>query len=69
MAEVTRKYDVSLEPPPMGDADLREVMECIEAAFEGGGYVLTSADEVAFDTPFENIGHMIEVVRKYGRPR
>jgi len=44
-----------------------EVRGCIQAASEGGGYVLTSADEVALDTPFENIRQMVEAAHEYGQ--
>lgn len=44
----------------------REVRACIEAASEGGGYVLTSADEVAFDTPYANIRQMVDAARECG---
>ncbi len=40
--------------------------ECIEAAKEGGGYVLSSGDQVGRDTLDENIFAMVKAARKYG---
>lgn len=44
----------------------RESMKCIEAAAEGGGFILSTGDQCGRDTPFENIEAMIEVARAYG---
>ncbi len=41
--------------------------ECIEAAKEGGGYVLSSGDQVGRDTPDENILAIVKAAKKYGK--
>jgi len=88
-----------LEPPPMGDCDLRELKQkfghklalkgnlhttdvmlygtvekvkeackrAIDDAGEGGGFVLSSADQTPRDTPDANIIAMKEVAETYGR--
>lgn len=40
---------------------------CIDAAAEGGGYILSTGDQCGRDTPDENIRTMIEVARSYGK--
>lgn len=45
----------------------RAVRHCIEAAAEGGGYVLGTADSTVVGTPFENIHAFVEAGKKYGR--
>ena len=40
---------------------------CIDAAGEGGGYVLSTGDQVGRDTPEENLCKLVEVARKYGK--
>jgi uroporphyrinogen-III decarboxylase len=45
----------------------RAVLLCIEAAAEGGGYILGTADSTVVGTPFENIHAFVEAGRKYGR--
>ncbi|MGQ9629547.1 MAG: uroporphyrinogen decarboxylase family protein [bacterium] len=49
-----------------GDVE-KEVKRCIRQAGPGGGYILGTGDQVARDTPFENIRAMIEAGRKYGK--
>ncbi len=48
-----------------------QVRECakraIDDAAEGGGFILSTGDQVPRDTPFENIEAMVEVARTYGR--
>lgn len=44
-----------------------EARACIEAAAAGGGFWLSTGDQVGRDTPEENILAMIEAARKYGR--
>lgn len=44
-----------------------EARRCIEAAAGNGAFVLCSADEIALDTPFENIKAMVKAARDYGR--
>jgi len=41
--------------------------EYIEAAKEGGGYVLSTGDQVGRDTPDENIIAIVKAARKYGK--
>ena len=59
-----------LEPPLGCDADLAEVEEavkrCIDQAAEGGGFILSTGDQLPFDTPFENIEAMVRTAREYG---
>jgi uroporphyrinogen decarboxylase len=45
----------------------RAVRQCIEAAAEGGGYILGTADSTVIGTPFENIHAFVETGLKYGR--
>jgi uroporphyrinogen decarboxylase len=40
---------------------------CIEAAAEGGGFILSTGDQCGRDTPDENIRALIEVAEEYGR--
>jgi len=40
---------------------------CIDVAKEGGGYVLSTGDQVGRDTPDENLSAMIKVARSYGK--
>ncbi len=40
---------------------------CIDAAAAGGGYVLSTGDQCARDTPHANIFKMVEVAKTYGR--
>ena len=39
---------------------------CIDAAAEGGGYILSTGDQCGRDTPDENIRVLIDVARSYG---
>lgn len=49
-------------------ADVREAAKrAIDDAAEGGGFILSTGDQVARDTPFENIEAMVDVARTYGR--
>ena len=41
----------------------------IDDAAEGGGFILSTGDQVPRDTPFENIEAMVDVARTYGRYR
>jgi uroporphyrinogen decarboxylase len=88
-----------VEPPPMGDCDLRELKQsfgqklalkgnlhttdvmlrgsvqqveeackrAIDDAAEGGGFVLSTADQTPRDTPDDNIIAMQRVAETYGR--
>jgi len=40
---------------------------CIDAAGEGGGYVLSTGDQVGRDTPEENLFRLVKFARKYGK--
>ncbi len=39
----------------------------IDAAAEGGGFVLSTGDQCGRDTPFDNLYAMVETARTYGR--
>jgi uroporphyrinogen decarboxylase len=39
----------------------------IDAAAEGGRFILSTGDQCGRDTPFENIRAMISTARTYGR--
>lgn len=45
----------------------REARECLDAAAEGGGFILATGDGVIAGTPYENIFKMVEVAEKYGK--
>jgi len=45
----------------------RETLRCLEEGMEGGGYVLTTGDEVPANTKIENLKVMVKTVEKYGR--
>jgi hypothetical protein len=45
----------------------REVIETLEAAKEGGGFILSTGDQVGGNTPLENLEAFIAAGRKYGR--
>jgi uroporphyrinogen decarboxylase len=40
---------------------------CIDAAAEGGGYILSTGDQCGRDTPDENILALIATAREYGK--
>ena len=44
-----------------------QVRECIDAAAAGGGFILGTGDQVARDTPFENIHAFVEAAWQFGR--
>ena len=46
---------------------VRESKRAIDAAAEGGGFVLSTGDQCGRDTPDENIRAIIETARTYGR--
>jgi len=77
LAEIKRKFggrlalkgnihttDVMLRGTP--EDVRRESRRCIEAAAEGGGFVLSTGDQCGRDTPDENIFAMIEAAREHG---
>lgn len=45
----------------------REARKCLDAAMEGGGYILSTGDQCGRDTPEENITRLVEVCEKYGK--
>jgi hypothetical protein len=45
----------------------REVIETLRAAGEGGGFILSSGDQVGGNTPLENLRAMVDAGRRYGR--
>ena len=56
--------NVMLEGTPR---DVRQaVRKCIESAAEGGGFVLSTGDQVSNSTPLENIKTFVEAGKKYG---
>ena len=40
---------------------------CIEAAAEGGRFILSTGDQLGRDTPEENMRAMLEAARTYGQ--
>ncbi|MBI3788525.1 MAG: hypothetical protein HY276_09775, partial [Ignavibacteriales bacterium] len=55
----------------MLNGSVREVEEeaktCIDAAAEGGGFILATGDQCGRDTPDENLFALVEVAKTYGR--
>ena len=45
----------------------REARACLEAAMEGGGYILSTGDQCGRDTPDANIAALVDVCERYGR--
>jgi len=45
----------------------RAAKEAIDAAGEGGGFILSTGDQCGRDTPDENIFKLLEVAQTYGR--
>jgi uroporphyrinogen decarboxylase len=43
------------------------VRNCIDAAAEGGGYILSTGDQLSRNTPEANMRAMVETAREYGR--
>jgi len=46
---------------------MEESRRAIEAAGPGGGFILSTGDQCARDTPFENIRAMVKASKKFGR--
>ena len=44
-----------------------EVLECLLAAADGGGYVLSTGDQVPYEVPEVNLTRFVETGKKYGR--
>jgi len=76
LAEVKRLYGKELCLKGNVETDLllngtpdqvrAQVAECIEAAAAGGGFILGTGDQVARDTPFEDIFAFVEAGREFG---
>ncbi|MCG8604542.1 uroporphyrinogen decarboxylase family protein [bacterium] len=49
-----------------GDVEL-EVIETLRAGGQGGGFILSSGDQVGGNTPLENLQAMVDTGKKYGR--
>jgi len=49
------------------DEAKREALRCIDEGMEGGGYVLTSADEVPANAKLENLKIMVKAAERHGR--
>ena len=45
----------------------RKARECIDKAAKGGGFILSSGDEVPLNAPFENVKAMVSAAKKYGQ--
>ncbi|MFQ6618067.1 MAG: uroporphyrinogen decarboxylase family protein, partial [Fidelibacterota bacterium] len=45
----------------------RKAKWCIDAAAEGGGFILSTGDQCGRDTPTENLRRLVEVASTYGR--
>ena len=78
LAEVKREFGDRIAL--MGNLHTTEVMlkgsvedvrraceEAIDAAGEGGGFILSTGDQCGTDTPDENIRAMVDVAKTYGR--
>jgi len=64
MGNVDCKYIL----PYGGEEDVRrDVRRCIDAAAEGGGFILTSSNSLHANVRVENIYAMVDEARKYGR--
>jgi uroporphyrinogen decarboxylase len=46
---------------------IRESKKCIDAAAEGGRFILSTGDQCGRDTPLENLKAMIDTARNYGK--
>jgi len=77
LAEVKRKYGhrLALKGNLLTSGNLvhgspqdveQEVIETLKAAAEGGGFILSSGDQVGGATPLDNLRAMIEAGWKYG---
>jgi len=53
----------------MGNAEevVAASKKAIDAAAEGGGFILSTGDQCGRDTPFDNLRAMIETARSYGK--
>ena len=45
----------------------RAAKKAIDAAADGGGYILSTGDQCARDTPDENLFKLVEISKTYGR--
>lgn len=60
-------YDLMLNGAP--EEVERAAKEAIDAAGEGGGFILSTGDQCGRDTPHQNIFKLVEVSKTYGRYR
>ncbi|MEM2875710.1 MAG: uroporphyrinogen decarboxylase family protein, partial [Candidatus Bathyarchaeia archaeon] len=78
LADVKRKYgsriclignvDCRYVLPFGSEEDVRrDVRRCIDAAAEGGGYILASSNSIHANCKVENIYTMVDEARKYGK--
>ena len=56
--------DVMLRSDPEEVA--QAARDCLDAAMEGGGFILSTGDQCGRDTPDENIVKLVEVCEEYG---
>ncbi len=60
-------FDLMLNGTP--DDVKRAAREAIDAAAEGGGFILSTGDQCGRDTPDANLAGLVEVSKTYGRYR
>lgn len=48
------------------DEAIRETLRCLDEGMEGGGYVLTTADEVPANAKLENLKVMVKTAERHG---
>lgn len=46
---------------------IAEARRCLDAAMAGGGYVMSTSDEVPADASLDNIKAVVEYVAEHGR--
>jgi uroporphyrinogen-III decarboxylase len=49
------------------DEARQEALRCLREGMEGGGYIMTSGDEVPADAKLDNLRVMVEVAQEFGR--
>lgn len=77
LAEVKKKYGKKIclignfDPLVLQNGTLedarKEARRCLEEGMEGGGYVMSTGDEVPSITKLDNLKAMVEIAEKYGR--
>ncbi len=58
----TTRVMLHMKPEGVG----KEALKCLDAAMEGGGYILSTGDQCGRDTPPANIERLLHVCEKYG---